>query len=71
MGKQNLYNFTYKLYKGDKLCDEKQEKHGFRTVKLERTDYIDNEGNGEFKFIINGVPFFAMGTNWVPLDAYP
>lgn len=71
MGKQNLYNFTFKLYKGDILCDEKQQKHGFRTVKLERTDYIDKDGNGEFRFLINGVPFFALGTNWVPLDAYP
>lgn len=71
MGKQNLYNFTIKLYKGDILCDERHQKHGFRTVTLERTDYIDKDGNGEFKFLINGVPFFALGTNWVPLDAYP
>ena len=70
MGEQNLYEVTVRLYLGDKLLDERTFKHGIRYVKLVRTDYIDEDGNGEFKFEVNGKPFFAMGTNWVPLDAF-
>lgn len=44
--------------------------HGIRTVELERTDVTDEAGRGEFCFHVNGERFFALGTNWVPLDAY-
>lgn len=70
MGEPNLYEVTVRLFHGDELLDEKTFKHGIRYVKLVRTDYIDEDGNGEFKFEVNGKPFFAMGTNWVPLDAF-
>ncbi len=70
MGEPNLYEVTVRLYHGDELLDEKTFKYGIREVKLIRTDYIDENGNGEFKFQVNGKPFFAMGTNWVPLDAF-
>lgn len=70
MGEANLYDFCVELWHGDKLCDTKTLKFGIRTVKLERTSLTDQNGNGEFKFYINGEPFFVMGTNWVPLDAF-
>ena len=37
---------------------------------LERTSTTDQEGSGEFCFRINGQKVFAMGTNWVPVDAF-
>lgn len=71
MGEPNLYDFTYTLWRGDEAVDVYKERVGFRTVELKRTDVMDENGNGEFKFYINGEPFFAMGTNWVPLSPYP
>lgn len=71
MGKPNLYKFNYKLWYKDTLCDEYDEKVGLRIVELKRTDVIDENGEGDFCFYINGERFFAYGTNWVPLDAYP
>ncbi len=70
MGEQNLYDVTVRLLHGDKVCDQKTFKFGLRYVKLVKTDYIDENGKGDFKFEVNGKPFFAMGTNWVPLDAF-
>ncbi len=68
MGEQNLYDVTVKLIKGNKVLDTKTFRHGIRYVKLIKSDYIDENGNGDFKFTVNGKPFFAFGTNWVPLD---
>ena len=45
------------------------ERHGFRTVRLVMTDTTDREGNGRFGFVVNNLPIFVHGTNWVPLDA--
>ena len=69
-GDPNLYDTTVMLlYKGE-ICDIYTCKLGIRTVELERTDTTDQEGNGKFGFKINGKNIFAMGTNWVPLDAF-
>ncbi len=70
MGEPNLYSVTAELlYKGE-VVDSVEFKHGIRSIKLDRTDVFDSEGNGKFQFYINGKPFFAFGTNWVPLDAF-
>jgi beta-mannosidase len=37
---------------------------GFRDLRLETT-------GGAFTFIVNGVPVFVRGANWVPDDAFP
>ncbi len=69
MGEPNLYKITVELIKNGEVLDSKTFNHGVRKVKLVRSDYIDYDGKGEFKFVINGKDMFAMGTNWVPLDA--
>lgn len=58
------------------LVDEKGEvldRHacavGVRTVELDMTPTLDADGNGAFRFVVNGHPVFAKGTNWVALDA--
>lgn len=70
-GKPNLYRVTVRLWRGDTLCDEKSFKFGIRTAELLRSSITDADGNGEFVFRINGKKVFCMGTNWVPLDAFP
>ncbi|MCC7491065.1 MAG: hypothetical protein IT204_01880 [Fimbriimonadaceae bacterium] len=42
---------------------------GLRTIELQRTDVIDDQG-GDFCFVVNGERIFCQGTNWVPLDAF-
>ena len=68
-GEPNLYDTTVELlYKGE-VCDSYKLSIGVRTVKLNMTDVTDENGSGDFCFEINGKKVFALGTNWVPLDA--
>ena len=39
-------------------------------MRLVNSEYIDENGKGEFYFLINGEKMYARGTNWVPLDAF-
>lgn len=69
-GKANLYHVTAKLYYKEEVVHTLEFDTGIREVQLDRTSTTDKNGNGEFRFILNGKPVFAMGTNWVPVDAY-
>lgn len=68
-GRQNLYDVKVTLYRNEEICDEYHFKYGIRTVELERTEYTVDK-DGEFCFKVNGKKIFALGTNWVPLDAF-
>ena len=67
-GRPWLYDVTVTLRRGDTVVDTKTMKTGIRTVELDRTTFAGEKG--QFRFIINGKPVFAMGSNWVPLDAF-
>ena len=69
-GEPNLYRVKMTLTRGDEICDEREFDFGVRTVSLERTSTISEQGEGEFCFRVNGEKVFCMGTNWVPLDAF-
>lgn len=70
MGEPSLYNVSITLLKNGLIVDEKEIHFGVRKIKLSKTDIIDENGNGEFLFEVNGKPMYIMGTNWVPLDAF-
>ncbi len=66
MGEANLYDVTVALYdENNGLIDEKQLTFGIRHVRLQRSDFIGENG---FRFYINGQPVLCKGANWVPLD---
>ena len=69
-GEPSLYSLTAELYREDLLQDRYEIKTGIRTVQLKRTSTTNEAGDGEFCFIVNGKRIFAMGTNWVPVDAF-
>ena len=69
-GNPELYDIKITLLHGKTVCDCYQFQAGIRTVELERTDTTDSDGNGDFCFVVNGKRIFALGTNWVPLDAF-
>jgi Beta-galactosidase/beta-glucuronidase len=69
-GAASLYNVTAELYFDDEIVDSVKFESGIRIVQLNRTSTTDADGNGEFCFVVNGKKIFAMGTNWVPVDAF-
>ncbi|MBR4184855.1 MAG: hypothetical protein IKQ87_03735 [Clostridia bacterium] len=69
-GEPHLYTLTAELLEDGETVDTLETKFGVRTVALDRTSTTDREGHGEFCFRINGQKVFAMGTNWVPVDAF-
>ena len=69
-GAPDLYDVTAELIRDGEVIDTYQTRFGIRTVALDRTSTTDRDGNGEFCFRINGKRIFAMGSNWVPVDAF-
>ncbi len=69
-GDADLYTCKAELLFCGQVIDTMTLRTGIRMVSLSRTSTTDADGNGDFCFIINGKRIFAMGTNWVPLDAF-
>jgi beta-mannosidase len=67
-GEPRLYDVELALLKDGAVVDARVERIGLRTVKIERR--YEEGDKGEFKIWINGTPIMAMGSNWVPLDAF-
>jgi beta-mannosidase len=68
LGEQALYTFTAKLTINKKAVDEQSKRTGLRTLELRRKP--DQYGIS-FEFVVNGIPVFGRGANWIPADIFP
>lgn len=64
--KQPLYTLTATLKKGNKVISVLEKKIGLRTIVLDRSK---DEYGSNFRFILNGVPVFVKGGNYIPADS--
>ncbi|MBX7172240.1 MAG: hypothetical protein K1X72_14840 [Pyrinomonadaceae bacterium] len=67
-GEQPLYTFKAKLTLNKKTVDERFKRTGLRTLELRQKP--DKDGIS-FEFVVNGIPIFAHGANWIPADIFP
>ena len=68
LGAQPLYSFRARSLVNGRVTDEKVTRTGLRTLELRQQR---DETGQSFMFVINGIPVFAKGGNWIPADSFP
>ena len=67
-GDQARYLLEINLSTGDETLDTWHRQIGFRSVKI---DTAPDEHGSAFTVVVNDVPVFARGVNWIPDDPFP
>ncbi len=64
---QPLYTVKAQVISEDKVLSEKEIRIGLRTLYLDRSR---DKWGLNFRFVLNGVPVFAKGGNYIPSDSF-
>jgi len=68
LGAQPLYSFRARSLVNGRVTDERISRTGMRTLELRQQH---DEAGQSFMFVINGIPVFGKGGNWIPADSFP
>ncbi|MDD7350648.1 MAG: hypothetical protein PUG90_00455 [Clostridia bacterium] len=64
---QPLYKVDITLSVAGNVVDEQSKNIGLRTITL---NTAKDEYGSNFQFVVNGVPTFCKGANWIPADSF-
>jgi beta-mannosidase len=67
-GDQAMYTFAAHLKVGGKTVDNREKRTGLRTLELRQ---VPDQFGISFEFVVNGIPIFGHGANWIPADSFP
>ena len=67
-GDQAMYTFAARLKVGGKTLDNREKRTGLRTLELRQ---VPDQFGISFEFVVNGIPIFGHGANWIPADSFP
>ena len=70
LGDPALYLLDVNLLHGSLVLDTITDEVGIRTLVLDQTPDQDEPGTRFFRFVLNGVPLFARGADWIPADSF-
>ncbi|MDP3721330.1 MAG: glycoside hydrolase family 2 protein, partial [Anaerolineaceae bacterium] len=67
-GAQPLYKVSVEVTQDSMQLDHKEFQLGLRTIELRQKP---DEWGKSFTFVVNGLPVFAKGSDWIPADSFP
>ncbi|MEQ8675340.1 MAG: glycoside hydrolase family 2 protein [Aggregatilineales bacterium] len=69
-GESALYDLNVTLRTDNRVVDSFVDTVGIRTIRIDQSPDPDEVGCTNFTFVVNDVPIFAKGANWVPTDLF-